>query len=561
MNDAEVDYLFNGFQGRAVPVMESEKFLIEFKEPDENGRRSGSFVANAFQQAIDGAISPQQLWHLILKPRQVGISTYIDLRALVEALCVEGTRAVIVSHEKTATTRLLRKVHLTIKNLKERRAIIGGEPVETEFASKFEITFPRKRSYLYIGTAGQKAFSRGDSITFFHGSEVAFWENAAELMEGVVGALVSSAEVFLESTANGMGGYFYDLVKECLVPGAGPALLHFFPWHLFPEYATKPPPQVVWSAEEMVLARRFRLTQAQLWWRRNKMGKYKHRDTFYQEFPMTVDEAFIVAGACFFEKESLREMQNRVMARDPLLVGTIEAVGPRAVLRAATSPAPKPGEAPAPDRLLSVYEHARADHSYVIGVDSSEGVDGADPVSACVLDRDRCSEAAWLSGILDPNEYAKALFALGQLYNWAWIGVEDNGPGLAVLMALVTLGYPRIYKRVDPMDPEQKPRLGWHTDPRTRPLMLGTLRSMMKTRVWAPASAQFVKQCTTFCRQNDGNYRANSGAHDDDVMAAAIAAYLHTKLPVDIPPAEQERESRILGNNGQPIRRGHKTGY
>ncbi len=182
-------------------------------------------------------------------------------------------------------------------------------------------------------------------------------------------------------------------------------------------------------------------------------------------------------------------------------------------------------------------------------------------MSACVLDRDRCSEAAWLGGTQDPNEYAKALYALGQLYNWAWIGVEDNGPGLAVLMALVTLGYPRLYKRVDPMDPEQKPRLGWHTDPRTRPLMLGTLRSMMKTRVWVPASPQFVRQCTTFCRQGDGGYRANSGAHDDDVMAAAIAAYLHTKLPVDIPPAEQERESRILGNNGLPIRRGHKTGY
>ena len=545
--DDELEYLFEGFRHRAIPVMEVEKFLIEFKEADAQGRRAGPFVANTFQQAIDSSIIPGQQWHLVLKPRQVGISTYIDLRALVEALCVEGTRAVIVSHEKTATTRLLRKVHLTIKDLKERKAIIGGEPVETEFASKFEITFPRKRSYLYIGTAGQKAFSRGDSITFFHGSEVAFWENAAELMEGVVGALVSSAEVFLESTANGMGGYFYDLVQECREPGKGPALLHFFPWHHFAEYSMKPPANVVWSAEELGLARMFKLTPSQLWWRRCKIGKYKHRDIFLQEFPMTVEEAFIVAGACFFEKESLREMQTRI--REPLLVGAVESIGPKAVLRAI------------PDGLLSVYEHPRPDHCYIIGADSSEGVDGADPVSACVLDRDRCSEAAWMGGTQDPNEYAKSLFALGQLYNWAWIGVEDNGPGLAVLMALVTLGYPRLYKRVDPMDPEQKPRLGWHTDPRTRPLMLGTLRSMIKTRVWMPASGQFIRQCTTFCRQGDGNYRANSGAHDDDVMSAAIAAYLHTKLPVDIPPSEQERESRILGNNGQPIRHGNKTGY
>lgn len=258
MTDNQIDYLFNGLRYRAVPAMEEERFLIEYKEPDpRTGRRSGPFVANVFQREIDDSIGPNDLWHLILKPRQVGISTYIDLRFLAKCLCVEGTRAVIVSHEKDATTRLLRKVHLAIKDLKERRAVIGDEPVETEFASKFEITFPRKRSYLYIGTAGQKAFSRGDSVTDFHGSEVAFWENAGLLMSGVVGALVSSAEVFLESTANGMGGYFYDLVKKCMVPGRGPARLHFFPWHKFPEYATPPPAGVVWSPVEMALARRF----------------------------------------------------------------------------------------------------------------------------------------------------------------------------------------------------------------------------------------------------------------------------------------------------------------
>ncbi len=256
MNDSELDYLFNGFQHRAVPAMEAEKFLIEFKEPDAQGRRAGPFVANPFQRALDDSIRPGNQWHVILKPRQVGISTYVDLRFLAKCLLVEGTRAVIVSHEKTATTRLLRKVHLALDDLKQRNAVIGGHRVETEFASKFEITFPKKRSYLYIGTAGQKAFSRGDSITDFHGSEVAFWENAAELMSGVVGALVGSAEVFLESTANGMGGYFYDFVKKCMVPG-GPAQLHFFPWHHFAEYSKEPPAGVVWSPEELALARRF----------------------------------------------------------------------------------------------------------------------------------------------------------------------------------------------------------------------------------------------------------------------------------------------------------------
>ena len=289
------------------------------------------------------------------------------------------------------------------------------------------------------------------------------------------------------------------------------------------------------------------LTPGQLWWRRWKMSKYEHQDLFFQEFPMTVDEAFIVSGACYFDKESLREYMAQI--KEPLLIGTVESVGVRALPRAlAGGP-------------VSIFAHPKGDRNYIIGADCAEGVDNGDLSSACVLDRERCSEAAWLSGLLDPQECAKALFGLGQLYNWAWLGVEDNGPGLAVLTQLVTLGYPKLYRRVDPTSEDSRSKLGYHTDPRTRPLALGALRSMMKTRTWGVASAQFLKQATTFVRHNDGGYRASFGAHDDDIMSASIAAYLHQRLPTEAPPAEIERESRILGPSGKPIVHGHKTGY
>ncbi len=264
---------------------------------------------------------------------------------------------------------------------------------------------------------------------------------------------------------------------------------------------------------------------------------------------MTIEEAFIVSGACYFDKESLREMQS--LKKKPLLEGTIESVGTRAVLRQLQS-----GHRP-----LSLYEHPRSDRTYIIGADCSEGVEDGDLMGAVCLDRERCAEVAWLSGSVDPDEASKLLFAMGQHYNWAWIGVEDNGPGLAVLTQLVALQYPRIYRRVDPTDPDQKPKLGHRTDARTRPLALGALRSMLKKRIWGCASDQFLKQCGTFVRHNDGGYRAASGAHDDDVMAASIVAFLQQRLPVDVSPAEQERESRMQGPGGTPMRHGHRTGY
>ena len=531
-----------------VKFAQDNKFLIEFKEPDnETGLRQGAFKANDFQKILDDSVCPERMWHVILKCRQIGISTYIDVaRLLVKCLTVPGTRAAIISHEEKATIRLLRKVHLALDDLKARKVKINGKPVKTQFSSKFEVTFPDLNSYLYIGTAGKRAFSRGDSLTDVHCSEVAFWPNAGQIMTGIVGALVRSAEVFLESTANGMGGYFYDMVKKC-EDGKGPALLHFFPWHQFPEYSMEPPADVVWQANELELAKLFNLTLGQIWWRRRKMSEYEHEDQFYQEFPMTIDEAFIVSGACYFDKESLRE--NQKLLKVPVLVGTIESVGQRAIPRVMK------------DGPFSIYTHPKLDRNYIIGADCSEGVDTGDPASAVCLDRENCSEAAWLSGLLDPLEMAKALFGMGQFYNWAWLGVEDNGPGLAVLTHLQELGYPRLYKRIDPNSEDKRPRLGFHTDARTRPLALGALRSMMKTRAWGVGSAQFHRQMTTFVRHNDGGYRASFGSHDDDVMAASIAAYLQQRLPADLPPAEQERESRLLGPSGQKITYGHKTGY
>lgn len=529
-----------------IPVLEANKFLIDFKEPDERrSSRVGPFVARWCQKAVDTKISPEWLRHIILKARQIGVSTYVDLRLLAKCLLVDGTRAVIISHERNATSRLLRKVHMALEDLIDRKVKFNGVPVETKYSTKYEISFPRTHSSLYIGTAGQRAFSRGDSLTDVHGSEVAFWENAVEMMRGIEGALTPTAEVFLESTANGMGGYFYDLVQKCL-DNTGPYLLHFFPWNEDPELTLPVPGNAVFSAEEAELGRRFNLTQPQLWWRRKKLDKYETIADFQQEFPLTVEESFIISGTCFFDKESLRENSHRTIK--PVLIGDAEVVGNKAIIRAN------------PDGPVQIYRHPAYNGSYIIGADCSEGVEGGDLMAACVLDRERCQEAAWISGFLDPEEAAKELFALGQLYNWAWIAVEEEKAGLAVLTSLRRLGYPRLYQRVDIMDETRTPRLGFRTDERTRPLILGAIRSMLKRRVWGVADEGFLKECSTFCRQNNHRYAANFGSHDDKIMAAAIAAYLHGIVAPDTPQSEIDREVR-RGGPVQPIRRGLKTGY
>ena len=520
-------------------------FMVETKSPI-NGQRIVPFKLNDVQNELDAA-GLEDRFHLILKARQLGCSTYVEARFLAKCLTVEGTHAAVVSHERQATARLLRKVHFFLDNMPG-----GKDVVPREYDNKYELTFPRTHSSFYLGTAGQRSFSRGDMLTDFHGSEIAFWADPERLMEGVMGALTPEAEVWLESTANGMGGLFYDLVKQCLedreLQKESTYRFHFFEWTKERGYSRNVKVGTVWSPEEDWLMGKHNIRPEQLAWRRFKKSQYKSEETFFQEFPLTPDEAFIVTGSCYFDKTSLRLYQRVV--KDPQARGMVELVGDDARLFRH------------PEGRLRVWEFPKTMVEYLITVDCSEGLD--DPLSDLthveVLNREAFSQAANINGKLDPIETALKVYALGKLYNWPWIAVEDNGPGLTCLLKLKELGYPRLYRhrRLNLEDGhESSEKLGWHTDGRTRVLALTALRSATRQQSLTIRDQELLKELSTFCRQKDGSYKANSGCHDDRVMAIAIGVYLHQILSYE--PLDTWG-GRDVGPR-QVFQHGIKTGY
>ena len=495
-----------------------EKLLkVELKEADKNGEKIVPFKLNRSQKELDATSKPGAK-HVVLKARQLGISTYIVARFLIKCLVVPGTHAVIISHEKQATIKLLRKAKFFIDMLRQ-----DGIAVNTDYDSKYEMTFPDTNSSLYIGTAGQKAFARGDTITDVHGSEVAFWENAEELMRGIIGTLTPNAEVFLESTANGAGGYFYNICQKA-IEGKSEWRFHFYPWTDEPLYQTKLPQTIpLWTKEELELHDKG-LSWPRLYWRRKKVNDYDSLDEFLAEYPLTAEEAFVVTGACYFDKPTLRLYNT--LARPPQNIGTVEMVGAAARFNRFEAKAP-----------ISFWEHPRAGMEYLISCDASEGIDDeqSDFTVAQVLNRGTLKQAAVLCDKMDPLDAASLLYALGAYYGWPWLAVESNGPGLAVLLKLQELGYPRLYrqKRLDLEAQQLADKLGWQTSAQTRTPMLSSFRGMLKRQLIHVLDTRLLRECTTFCRQRDGHFAANSGCHDDHVMSMAIAAYLHEHIPMD----------------------------
>ena len=74
-----------------------------------------------------------------------------------------------------------------------------------------ELAFAAVDGAYKIATALTTGVGRSSTLQLLHGSEVAFWQHAETHAAGVLQAVANEpgTEIILESTANGVGGWFH----------------------------------------------------------------------------------------------------------------------------------------------------------------------------------------------------------------------------------------------------------------------------------------------------------------------------------------------------------------
>jgi hypothetical protein len=239
----------------------------------------------------------------ILKARKMGFSAGITAIWLHACIFQQNTRAVIISHEDKATVRLLERVRYYIDT-----CLV---PIRTKKNSESEISFPDTNSTLWIGTAGQRAFGRGDDITHLHASEVCHYQNYS-IMTGVKEAMRNNSIVVRESTANGAGTPTHKLWTDS-VAGINSIRPHFFGWQDDPEYCSPDNTPFELTDEEKDLKRALDLTWAQLRWRRDKIKSMDEPEKFPQEYPASYEEAFLTSGQLVFKWQDLKRQEAGVL--------------------------------------------------------------------------------------------------------------------------------------------------------------------------------------------------------------------------------------------------------
>jgi len=231
---------------------------------------------------------------LVLKGRQQGVSTYTQGRFYWRTTGQFGVRSYILTHEDQATKNLFemaRRFHEQCPKALKPRA---------KRSSTTELFFDRLDSGYSVGTARTKGAGRSGTIQNFHGSEVAFWQNQAEHMAGVMQAIPSGnagedTEAILETTANGPEEAFHDMWVKA-ERGIGEFMPVFIPWYWQQEYRIPVPKGFELEPEEEGLMELYGLDREQVAWRRNKIETDFNGEEwiFKQEYPNYAAEAFQV---------------------------------------------------------------------------------------------------------------------------------------------------------------------------------------------------------------------------------------------------------------------------
>ena len=181
---------------------------------------------------------------------------------------------------------------------------------------------------------------------------------------------------------------------------------------------------------------------------------------------------------------------------------------------------------------LTIFRPPEPGKHYIIASDVAQNVQDGDFTTAEVFEYHESEQVAEWRGRIYPDEWAEKLFALGALYNWAFIAVEANpgGGGLTTLNILFDkLGYPNLYlrQRVDRTDTKiSYHHLGWLTTGKTKPVMYNELAEALRNGWIVLHSEALIREA--FKVQYDPQKRGQEAfgalppAHDDLVDALAI---------------------------------------
>jgi len=503
---------------------------------------------------------PESIYHrhVVLKSRQLGFTTFIDLYILDEILFNTNREGLIVAHKVQDATEIFdRKIDFAIRNM--------AEDIKTAFfklqrnsAKKIQVVVDYgpdegSTSAIQVATSGRSGTFYYVHISEFAKMCVMYPRAAQEVETGTFPAVPFDGFIFIESTAEGMAGRFYEIfhdnwiTRDSITPMKSRVsfMPHFYNWQYDDMEMSKITECIPTSEMDVCeidwaeYQKEHNLTDKEITYYYMKylqMGGKNSPETInklHQEYPTTPEEAFLSTGQTYFptgkvfsllqtaengEKGELIPTEKGDLIFQPFSTGRLE-----------------------------VFKKPEPGMSYVIGGDTAEGLAHGDKQVLYVINRKTKECDALYRSNVAPDEFLLDAFNIGKYYNWALLAVEANKDGLWVNDGLDKLGYVNLYYRkvFDDITKKVTKFFGWKTTSATRHYALAAIKAIFVSKNTG-FPKQLLEEMITFIRNVKGKPEALAGKHDDVIMAAAIGYAVLQEQGEYIETSESTGEKSVL---------------
>jgi len=497
---------------KITKLLKNPLYFMEFLMKVVN--KNGDLVPLKLNPEQKYLLQNEGKYNIILKSRQLGISTLAVAQSLYIAITKPHSTCLLMSYSIQSADEIFSK----LKQLYTDMAAPFKVPIYRN--NKKELRFTNG-SHIVCTTCGNKDVARGSTIQFAHISEVGFCKDTIQRqLIAIEQALTPHGTILLESTANGMN-YFQELWAKA-ERGDSMYKPFFFSWIndklMFEEeykefcdrykqkYKRLPTVDEL-KPEEKILSDKGASIE-QLVWRRLKIANTS-KQAFTQEFPSEPLEAFVSTGSNIFSPTIIHDNIMHIDRFEPIK----------------TAPSKMPVSLKAwLGNELTIWKIPKLGTRYYIGVDTGEGV-GKDYSAFEVIDANAEQVAEFKSNKIKPYAYAEIIRDIGIWYNKANLVVEKMSAGHTVTEKLYNeYRYRNMYSYMeyDTRSGRMLPKVGWQTNTKSKPILVNDFVELFERSQMIIKSRNLLQEMKVF-EFKDGKMNAVIGSHDDLVMAMGMA--------------------------------------
>jgi hypothetical protein len=416
---------------------------------------------------------------LILKSRQLGITTLVSAYSLWQMIFNSDRNILVISIKQEISKEIITKVRFANDHLPSFLKIQATEDNR--------LSLRLKNGSMIGATSSAKDAGRSKALSLLVLDEAAFIDEAKEIWTSAFNTLSTGGRAIVLSTPNGVGNWFHEMWVNA-EKGKNDFKTLRLHWDLHPRRDQK--------------------------WRDEQTKQLGVRGASQE-----CDCDFLTSGTNVIDLMTLAEYEDRKIAGRPEM-GVKDPIEFRY------------------SNALWMWDYPKETNDYVICADPARG-DGTDYSAAHVLNIETLEQVAEFQQQITPKEFGNILVNLATEYNDALLIVEYNGLGPAVLQQIVDRNYKNtFYSSLDLKvvevarqivsryyAEEKKLKPGFTTTLSTRPLLISKLEAYFRERIVDIHSIRTIQELKTFVWEN-GKAQAAQNYNDDLTMALCLGLWV-----------------------------------